>query len=458
MAWINKYTFGLINAYAMRQRFGGGEFAVFMRQPVAAAGAPAGAPVISHVARHPPGLIASSTNTAIVNGIQNGALDNQLVFTTYVPTVACIGAMKTHGLNSVTYVDVAGQSRIQAVRANPNVNTIVPAALPATAVNNRFLVPPGYLPPPPLTNNGTSIDPTQGARALSYLTAIARLGPLALGAPPPTLTAWRATWGNPGGVAGARVAPALNHVANAGPQSTAQLADFFYMLLVYSIAGRAAGPAYQGARIAGVIASRTGRIYSWHVNQRAVNTTYHAETNAVQAFGAPIPADATLYSTLEPCHQCAALFVRAGGQRCVFGQHDPNMTNNTALHAASTRFQGASTLRDALLPPLVAGDRLDQIRIHSTAANQAAAVARARLNPNATATIRNMQAARAHAHPDNLQTRVLDILNAPPTMDLWRRADEMLDTLITRGRLVFPHGGPVRAVVESCAQVRAALP
>ncbi len=476
MAWINKYTFGLINAYAMRERFGGGEFAVFMRQQSTNQ---AEAPVISYVARHAPGLSDWSTNTAIVNGIQNGALDNHLVFTTYVPAVACIGAMKTHGLNSVTYIDGTGQPRIQAVRANPNVNNINPQALPQTAGNNRFTVPRAYLPPLALASNTI-----QGGQAVRYLKSIVRSGPLAIGGAAPCLEAWRGSWNGlgPSDVVGAREAPALREVVNASAGIAQELADFLYMALVYSIAGRAAGPDYQGARIAGVIASRTGRIYSWHVNQREINTTYHAETNAVQAFGAPIPADATLYSTLEPCHQCAAMFVRAGGQRCVFGQHDPNMTNNTALHAASTRFQATSTLADDLLPELVIGDRLDEILVHSTAANQAAAVALARYaqepaNPRAPLSDDAKKAAWARmdqdaepfhnprnaiqlARPGNLKTRVLDILNSPPTRDLWRGADEMLDSFITHIRQNpnhYPQGSSLGRFVDSCAQVRAAL-
>ena len=414
MPWVNKFDFGLINAYALRQRFGGGEFAVFMRL-----GNQAEAPSIVTVACHPHGLEGWSTHTAIVNGIQarGGNLRNLIVFATYRPTVACLGAMKTHNLHSVCYVEGVVKRFIGTHGAN--VNQFGPGLWPHPHGASRMQVPHELVPPEPLQNNPAL------ARPIDYVTRAARrTGAAAVNAV--HLTNWRNSWSAPGQIAGQRQIAGLNQMLAAGPASGREFADTLFMLLAYTIAGRVAPPAHQGARIAAVLAAPTGQIYGWEVNQRMRNTTYHAETNLVQELGGPIPEDATLYSTLEPCHQCAGLFIRAQGRRCVFGQNDDNMTGNTALNARSQRFNQATFLPEVGNVRLPVGNQLDLIR--------------------------------AGAGGGGIQPRVLDILNLPPTMEVFRQSERFLQHLVQVGRHIFPVGGPNRAGIDNVARVLQLIP
>ena len=403
------------------------------------------APIVEAIGRHPTGLHGWSTHTAIVNAIQHragggGNLRNLLVFATYHPTDACIGMMKTHGLNSVTYYD--GAKRYIDIRNNANVANMNPGNIPATQNPNRIRVANNLMPQPGLLANPSAN--LMGQTAQAYLNNLAQNASA-------QLNSWIASWNVLAQVAGAgprRIANIQQYLV-VGGGFTQGFVDTVFMLFTYTVAGRVQWPGDQvGARIVGVLANPRGQIYGWQVNQRHINTTYHAETNLVQALG-QIPAGTTLYTTLEPCHQCAGLFVRAGGNRCVFAQNDPNMTNNTALNNMSQRLNRATFIEDLRLTPVTVGARLDQIRDRATVAAQAAAVAR-RFNQNVGD--HRLQNALATSNYQAIQTRVLNILNTTPTLDVFRQSDRMLRALVGVIRNRHPLGHPRRTLIENIAQ------
>ncbi len=435
MAWINKFDFGLFNVFGLRPN-GGVQAAVLMRQQ---GGNQGNAPAIEAFAVHANGLPGWSSHTAIVNAIQaqarQGNLSNLLVFSTYVPTQACLGMMKTHNLHSVTHY-TGGQKHHVPVRAVANVANMVPAGYPALNQQNRVWVPGNQTPP-----NGLIADPTAnvgGVTAAGYLNALH-------GVQNNLLNNWRATWQpGPQPAAARGIAPFQQFLA-AG-QATQGALDTLFMLFTYAVAGRvySQGPSF-GSRIAAVLVGSQGQIYGWQVNARSINTTFHAETNLIQGIG-QVPQNTTLYSTLEPCHQCSGIFVRAGGTRCVFGQNDPNMTNNTALqNINAVRFAGNTVV----LPGNVfttGGQRLDQIRDRATVFAQAAAVGR-RFQQGGT-----VQNALANANYQNIQVRVLNILSAPPTLEMFRQADAILGRTVQIMRQNHLHGHPARRVTDNIGQ------
>lgn len=429
MAWVTKFQFGLANAFAVHERAHQmGNYAVFMRTVVN------GAPRIVCVAHHPDALPAWSTHTAIVNGVQRlaalgEALGNLMVFSTYEPTVACKGIAKTHGLHSITFLrNIDGLPRHMPC-APANVNAFAAAALPVVHANNRVWVPAGFV------LDGMNYRAVGHGGPLNFLETLA--DPLAVPGNPAQLQQWRASWAAlPGVIAGPRRMAGLAPVQPIGQDAVQPYADLLYMLLIFTIAGRVRwpNPLNAGSRIVGLLAEPDGMIHGWQVNQRQINTTYHAETNLLQGFGAAVPGRATLYSTLEPCHQCAGLAARSGVQRCVFGQNDPNMTNNTALHNASQRFNQAIA-ENTFGERIRASDRLDHHR-------RMAGVMEQLRNPG--------------QHPPR-QFRVLDILDSAPSHLFYAQAEQRLRAVIAAGRNAFNYAHRNRGVLESVATALARL-
>lgn len=438
MAWLNKFDFGLLNAYGFKQNYAGQEVAVLMSRK----GGDNDAPILEAIGTNPTGLNAHSTHTAIVNAIQSraavGNLGNLLVFSTYQPTDACMGIMKTHGINSVTYYQ-DGKQFIN-VRGTANVANMTPGNFPGTTRPNRIKISENLIPQPDLVAN-PSANP-QGAQ--TYLNNLAQnnLEQNDL----ERLKVWIASWNVAHAIAGPRQIAGVQQYLNEGGGFTQDFVDTVFMLFAYTVAGRVQWPGVQaGARIAAVIANQKGQIYGWQVNHRHINTTYHAETNLVQALG-PIPAGATLYTTLEPCHQCAGLFVKAGGNRCIFSQNDPNMTNNTALNNISKRLNRPTFTEDIRLDPVTVGAKLDQIRDRASVAAQAAAVAQ-RFNQGGT-----VENALQNTNYQAIQTRVLNILNTAPTLDIFHQSDGILKWLVVLIRIQHPSGDPRRTFMENIAQ------
>jgi tRNA(Arg) A34 adenosine deaminase TadA len=287
-----------------------------------------------------------------------------------------------------------------------------------------------------------SANPGQTARG--YLTGLA-------GQNFASYANWRTSWGQNVPPAGPRHLAGLRQYPAQGGGFPQPVVDTLFVLFTYAVAGRVQWPGDQaGSRIVGVLADDQGRIFGWQVNHRHINATFHAETNLVQAVG-QIPAGATLYSTLEPCHQCAGLFVRAGGTRCVYGQNDPNMIGNTALAGLSSRLQ-QPTLPAGLNPPMSPGDRLDQIRDTASVAAQAAAVARTLDERRNQPILARVQDALANTNYLAIQTRVLNILNTAPSRDLFAESDVCLRTVVGIVRGQYGPDHPQRIFVENIAQ------
>jgi tRNA(Arg) A34 adenosine deaminase TadA len=454
VAYINKFQFGLLNVFAIQAAQPGFDYALLMLR-----GAQQNtAPTIVGLGRQPAVMPPQDSHTAVVNAIQDrarggGNLGNLVVFTTYIPTVACLGIMKTHGIHSVTYWN-GHQLRYIAIGATPNVNNMLAAAAAAPATNNdRFYVPNGL---EPVAGDWANLPNS----AQAYLTNLSQAGNL-----PAHAHAWRANWNALPVAAGRRHMAPLQQFPGAGANATQAYADILYMLLVYAIAGRINwGGIRPSARIVGLLAEPNGRIWGWQVNARAYNTTYHAETNLVQGLRRAVPAGATLYSTLEPCHQCAGIFVHAGGQRCVFGQFDPNMTGNTALAAnamnplgLSQRFNQATYFAQGRAPAVIAGDHLEFIRQRTAIGARAAAVGQAFQGNAHVALLPGQTRVRLAVQSINeaaIQRRVLDILETAPARELFSQSERMLGHFITVGRALW---GPLAPAVSSVEQVLAQL-
>jgi diaminohydroxyphosphoribosylaminopyrimidine deaminase/5-amino-6-(5-phosphoribosylamino)uracil reductase len=75
----------------------------------------------------------------------------------------------------------------------------------------------------------------------------------------------------------------------------------------------------------------------------------HAEIECLRNFGAPIPARATLYVTLEPCSTagrtapCTDAIIKAGLKTVVIGATDPNPRQPNSAATASARATSGST-------------------------------------------------------------------------------------------------------------------
>jgi tRNA(Arg) A34 adenosine deaminase TadA len=112
-----------------------------------------------------------------------------------------------------------------------------------------------------------------------------------------------------------------------------------YMMAAYALmTSRISGAGTQwatGKNIGVLLVDATGKIIACGVNTNAQNGTFHAEVNCLQSyykfnkngFGG-FPADARLYSTLEPCEMCAGMIWETARDPAKFlayyGMVDPN--------------------------------------------------------------------------------------------------------------------------------------
>lgn len=336
MPKIYHLQFGLDIALAIKMQNASKHIAVLMKH------VPGKAPMIVGVGAHPESLDDWSTHTAIVNAIQGLDQDTNLgklrVFSTYRPTAACLGMMRTHELDSVTCPD----GYIQ-VRRNPWTSL----TLGPRPKEEDFYVADNL-------SDGTLFAKMETLAASTNRTTIDRT------------VEWKASWEKFKNKLSPprRIAEFQRYPGNGGGYSQ-DFVDAVYMLFVYTIAGRVwnegSGLTVRGSRIVAVLGNPQGTIYGWQVNARKIRTTFHAETNLIQGIG-KIPDDATLYTTLEPCHQCAGLYVRATGKRCIFGQHDDNMTENTALGSDATWFSKPTFQTKPHIDAVPAGTRMASLR------------------------------------------------------------------------------------------------
>ncbi len=119
-----------------------------------------------------------------------------------------------------------------------------------------------------------------------------------------------------------------------------------FMKLAWAIVGEGIpirsnnGPITDGANIGSILRGPNDEILWWGLNTNSEHGTLHGEVNLIQTYhnkvdGAEIEGAnnnqslPVLYSTLEPCHMCAGMYVESGREVfCYFGHKDPNIRNN----------------------------------------------------------------------------------------------------------------------------------
>lgn len=296
------------------------------------------------------------TRTAVVNLLQSASENNvpvgNEIYVTEMPTPACIGIAKTQGVRFLYFVY---SGRLCFIDTNVN---------PVPRLQQRQIVdltvrPPGAermgpnlanVPGPPWLNLGVG---AVVAAAQVWFNALPVFLP---GRNANSIASVRAIQGAPL----APVAPinmfTMRAPTGAVPAATPAYRDRLFMALVRVIAVRAwqhaaGGPNMRnavpggpqaGKNISALIINQNNQIIGWGVNTNDNATTRHAETNAIQAYqnnlGLSLPAGTRIYSSLDPCYMCAALYLQAGGTFCSYEQADPNMTGNTALGAAAIQY------------------------------------------------------------------------------------------------------------------------
>lgn len=96
--------------------------------------------------------------------------------------------------------------------------------------------------------------------------------------------------------------------------------------------------------IAAALVDESGAVLSYGVNTNARNRTLHAEVNLLQGFyartGKPVPARASLYSSMKPCRMCAAMLWQmcedVASIKVVYAEFDPGPNaKETILDAGS---------------------------------------------------------------------------------------------------------------------------
>jgi tRNA(Arg) A34 adenosine deaminase TadA len=309
------------------------------------------------------------TRTSIVNLLQscsgNGISVGNEVYTTEIPTSACIGIAKAQQVRFLYFVY---NGQLCYVDTTPS---------PAPTIHQRQIVnlnvrPPGAERLQPALPDPAWLNTTKAAAGTAARTWYLGLNVAGYNAGTRTRTALNSVAAISAAAANG-IAP-LADFRMAGPTAavaapTAPFRDRLFMALVRVIAARAwqhagggpnlrtilpTAPLGAGKNIAAVLVNQSNQIIGWGVNTNDNSTTRHAETNAIQSYqnnqGTALPAGTRIYSTLDPCFMCAALYLRAGGQFCLYEQADPNMTNNTALGNASQQYHepftgtpGAST-------------------------------------------------------------------------------------------------------------------
>ena len=107
-----------------------------------------------------------------------------------------------------------------------------------------------------------------------------------------------------------------------------------------------------GHNIGALIVAKTGRVIAIGLNSGTINTTHHAETNAMQAYaksGKAFPSQAFVYTTLKPCDMCAAMIAQLmPDSTVVYIQNDPRANGILAptggMHALAN-MNGAKQIR-----------------------------------------------------------------------------------------------------------------
>ena len=83
----------------------------------------------------------------------------------------------------------------------------------------------------------------------------------------------------------------------------------------------------EGHNIAALLVSENGQVLAYGLNAALINNTYHAEVNMLQAYARSsqvLPKNALIYTTMKPCHMCAAMITQLlPDSAVIYAQEDP---------------------------------------------------------------------------------------------------------------------------------------
>lgn len=248
----------------------------------------------------------ASPITTLLHNLRIGDSDGADVYSTAAPSEMCKGMARLYGVRYVYYKKPTANQlmRFTSDHKNPVLNT-----------NGAFT--------PPATDASTEL-PVQVPGDLTRFTALKPFQRFAV----------------PENVA---ILPMKNLLKNSARR------DEFFMYLTLEIARRAFGAAdfheanrdaaHAGKNIAALLVDEHGSVISWGVNTNAREKWRHAEVNTLCSFVAAgntgIPANATLYTTLEPCEMCAGLIAYLSGG-----------ANVRIIHAMADSTLGKTVLND----------------------------------------------------------------------------------------------------------------
>lgn len=127
--------------------------------------------------------------------------------------------------------------------------------------------------------------------------------------------------------------------------------DEIYSLAAMAVAHRdwqrGTGPTTRGYNIGSVLVDAEGRLVDWgrNANRRTGNGTQHAEVRMLQSYLATSRSyhleGFTVYTTLEPCAQCAGMMVLAKVRRVVYALPDRDYGAALERLALDSRALGA---------------------------------------------------------------------------------------------------------------------
>lgn len=221
--------------------------------------------------------------TTLLHNLGVGESDGAEIYTTAVPTEMCRGMARLYGVRFVCHKHSKSDRMIRFTASHKN---------PVTAWAGEFKVPK--------TDAKTKL-PAEVPSATTTFTALKPFQSFPV----------------PDNVAGLPIANLIKYRPTR---------DEFFMFLTMEIARRAFGSAdfhernrdaaHFGKNIAALLVDGFGTVISWGVNTNQQEKWRHAEVNALGSYiaagNARLPANATLYTTLDPCEMCAGMIQHVG--------------------------------------------------------------------------------------------------------------------------------------------------
>jgi len=141
-----------------------------------------------------------------------------------------------------------------------------------------------------------------------------------------------------------------------------------YMLTAYAMVEffwnrSRAGSVHMGHNIGSILVDDKGAVVSWALNTNKDNLTRHGEVNIIKQYlesNVVVPSGFKLFSTLEPCHMCAAFIANSGDNvEVIYGQVD-HAISNTSL---DRKVNGCtSRVMKPFVYPFSHGDRLFDVQ------------------------------------------------------------------------------------------------